>query len=880
MTRLPRRHPLARGRARTLLVAVVATALGALLAVGAAQPVLASSTVSTSLSTGLSTGTPATSSPSARASADTPSAAGAVATASATVADGVHIDQFDGIASPDKPLALSGHLDPALAAAGLSVQVSVIPVGATGSVTGAKGRDQLAKLRADPTLGGKARYTTPLDDPVSVTGTTFSISQPLTIKRALTIYPMKISAIAANKKVVGTAYTFLVWTPEQTSLNPVSLSIVLPIADYPRLRSDGMLTDNQLAAEVKPGGRLYKVLNSVPPSDQASPIALAVDPTLLRALQTMATGPYRYADPGGPKDMPRNADAAKFLTTLQEFAGKAGNVVFPLPWGDADLTALIRAAGQHDDGQLNDALGAVETGEQTLREILHLTTLPPVAYPGDGLADAATLAFLTHPNVGMTTAIIDDRLLPATSKALSATPSALTVRTTTNGPIRALAADSTLADLMTPKISQDGLSEPQALADVYAELAAITNERATATSGRLDVLALPRLWDPPTPTWGSLVMPRLAAPAGAGPSYQPFFRTVSLPVAAKGDADATTVTSTATSTVPGQDATTFGAAGVGRSFTYPDWAQAAEIPTSYVDAVEHLRGEVKQLDPVLCAVTTDGKTTTNPSDPARCALTDAGTATGAKLVNGRTGVIDRMLDTLMTALSVDWRPDRSGAVRLSQEVDGRIELIRRTIQVVASPKVTLTSRNGTVPVSVQNISDQRTEDSYPMTVVLSLSSNDKTRLRSAARMVLTVTPGTIKQVEISVSSDAAGTFPVFVQVLTPDGQRLSAQPVHILVRSTAYGFIATAITYVTIGLFVAAVVLRQVRRSRRKRRGGGGGGPSEPVADVTPTDPNAAAAADGATMPIRRIQANAAGTQRTEVERAYAGGVPANPSEP
>jgi hypothetical protein len=802
-----------------------------------------------------------------------PSAAGSLAATSASTVDGVHIDEFDGIASPAKPLVLSGHVDAALAAPGLSVQVSVMK----GGVDPVHGRDRLAKLRADPTLGGKATYNTPVTTPASFDGSNFSINQqPRISNRPLTIYAMKISVFAASGKSLGAAYTFLVWAPEQAGLKATSLSVVLPIADYPRLRSDGMLTDNQLATEVRPGGRLWRVLNSVPKvpaSNQASTIALAVDPTLIKALKTMADGPYSYAGPSGPKEAAADADAAKFLDTLTKFATTPGNIVFPLPWGDADLTALIRAGGQHDDGQLNDALGAVETGEQTLRDVLGLSDFPPVAYPGDGLADAATLAFLAHPNVGMTTAVLDDRLLPATSKALSETPSALTVQTTANGPIRVLAADSKLADLMTPKISQDGLSQPQAIADVLAELATITNERTGATAtGRLDVLALPRLWDPPA-DWGFQVLSRLATPAGANATYQPFFQPVSLPVAAKGAAD--------TKTVTGQDATaTFSAAGVGRTFTYPDWAQATEIPTSYVDAVEHLRAEVRQLDPALCAVITSAGKTSNPSDPARCALTDAGIA-GSKFVNGRTGVIAPMLNTLLTALSVDWRPDRSGAIRLSQEVDGRINLIKRTVVVVASPKVTLTSRNGTVPVNVQNVSGQAGDEAYPMTVILSLSSNDKTRLRSAARMALTVYPGAIQQVEIRVSSDAAGTFPVFVQVLTPDGQRLSAQPVHILVRSTAYGSIATAITYVTIGLFVVAVVLRQVRRSRRKRHGGGSDdGPGGPVVDVTPTNPNASAAVDRATMPIRRIQANAAGTQRTEVERAYAGGVPANPSEP
>ncbi|WP_232303771.1 DUF6049 family protein [Pseudofrankia sp. DC12] len=864
MTRPPRPRPLVRGLARTAVAAVVTAVLGALLVSGPAQPAAASSTVSTSLSTGLSTGSTATS-PGTDVTAGVVSAAGsAVTTAAAAVR--VHIDQYDGIASPDKPLVLNGHID-ATPMTGLSAYVSVMS-GGVGS------RGTLAKLRADPTLGGKARYVlAPNSSGTPVVGTAFSINQKLKIEKPLTIYAMKITIAPTGgpSKVLGAAYSFLVWSPEQPGLKATSLATVLPISDYPRLRSDNILTDNQLATEVRPGGRLYKLLIAVSPtSRQPSPIALAVDPTLLKELQLMS-GPYSYADTEGPKSKPPDRYAGDYLAALRIFAATPGNVVFALPWGDADIAALVRAGGQHDDGQLNDALWAINTGQQTLRDVLGVANPPPVAYPGDGLANAATLEFLAHPTVGVTTAILDDRLLPATSKAASSTPTALTVQQTANGPIRALAADSRLATLLTPKISQNGLSKDQALADVLADVAMITAEQPSASASRLAVLALPRLWDP-TDDWASLVLHSLSTPAD--PGYQPFFQPVPLPVAPKGGAGTTASI--------GQAATlTFAPAGSSRTYVYPDSATATEIPTSYVDAVEHLRAEVRELDPVLCATTARNGKTTNPPAPAPCALTDVVDAAGSKPQDGRATVINPMLNTLLTALSVDWRPDRSGAVRLSQEVDGRISQIRANVEVVASQKVTLTSRNGAVPLSVQNISDQQGGGGYPMTVILSLSSNDKTRLRSAARMALTVAPGAKTQVEISVSSDAAGTFPVFVQVLTPDGQRLSAQPVRILVRSTAYGSIATAITYVTIGLFVAAVVLRQVRRSRRKRRDGGdSGGSAGPVAGVTPTGPNTAAATDRATVPIRRIQANAAGTQRTEVERAYAGGVPANPSEP
>jgi hypothetical protein len=849
-------------------VAAVLAAAVSMVLVGLPAPSFASSTVATGLSTGLSTGgtaaRPAT--PAPDATSDAGSATAGPGTPSGSDALHVYVDAYDGIASPTTPLAINGHLSSPVA--GLSMRVAVIQ-------GGVHNRDDLARLRADPTLGGRATYSW-IAPPVPVNGTGFSINQTLTITKPLTVYAVKIAAVAPSSgKILGAAYTFLVWSPTQESVQPVSLTTVLPIADYPRLRSDGMLTDNDLVGELGADGRLTRLLRAVGAvGGQPSSIALAVDPTLLAALQKMSAAPYWYADPGGRKQAPRSAAAAEYLAALRAFAAMPGNTVFALPWGDADLAALVRAAGVHDAGQIADAAWAVQKGKDTLRDVLGVASPVPIAYPGDGLADASTLDFLTGPSVGATTAILDDRLLPAASKTLPPTPTALTVRQTANGSVRALAADSRLATLLSPKISATGQSEGQALASVLAEVGMITAERPGAALSRLLVLALPRRWDPPTDDWASLVLRGLATQTGAG--YQPFVQPVSLPAA---PAQGTRTTGgTATDGAASENSATGGTvtlapAGTARGYAYPDSAVATEIPTSYVDAVEHLRDEVKELDPVLCAVATSDTATSNPPSPAPCALTQAtyGTAT---TLDGRRRVVRPMEDTLLTALSVDWRPDRSGAVRLSQEVDGRINEIRGSVKIVASSKVTLTSRHGTVPLTLQNVSSQPESDRFPMTVILSLFSSDRTRLQSAARQVLTLRPDVVTQVEIRVSSDAAGTFPVYVQVLTPDGKRLSTQQVRILVRSTAYGSIATAITYLTVGLFAVTVILRQIRRARRRRRGGG------PGDDPTTKGPGASTSTDDATTPLRRIQANAAGTQRTDVPRAYAGGVPANPSEP
>ncbi|WP_269799850.1 DUF6049 family protein [Pseudofrankia saprophytica] len=860
-------------------VALVATLTGL-----PAAPSAASSTASTGLSTASSTGrtaTPSAGASSASASSGTGAGTGAAAAVTKT---SVVLDSYVPIASPGVPLSLSGHVDLAPSDSGQDLVVEVAVM--NGGVSGVGGRAKLEEVRDKPT---SVTYRAPLSEVPLTPDHTFTLDAQLdqkVSKTQLTIYPMRVSVMRSGT-LIAAAYTFLVWAPPQPSVKPTAISTVLPISAPPRLRSDGMLTDNGLAEDIKPAGRLARLLEALAPtSGQRSTVALALDPTLLKTLQVMAgrdtyddiaavcttvRAPcYRYASPGGVREQPPSADAATFLDHLGAFARTPGNTVFALPWGDVDLAALVHA------GKLYDANWAVNTGRTVVADVLgpDVSANVKVAYPVDGLADDATLAFLADQTVGMSTVILDDRLIPATSK--NVTPTALTSQKTSAGPIHALAADSKLTELVTTPAAES--NEPKALGDVLAELAMITLERASQS--RLTVLALPRDWNPSAEVARQVLQ---ALGAQANPGYQPFYQPTVLPTDPVGTAEAAgRVGGSTGGTAPSATTTTAGT--TRREPTYPQWAADREIPTSYVEAVEHLRDEAALLDPVLCTRVVSEANPVVTTNPPNCKL--------------RETVVKPMKDTLLTALSVSWRADRPGAVRLSQEVDGRTNLIRSGIQVVASAKVTLTSREGTVPLTVNNLSDTHEGNAYPMTVMVSLSANDKTRLRSASRIPVTVQPGGVKQVLISVSSDAAGSFPVFVQVLTPDGQqRLTTQPARILVRSTAYGTIATAITYAAVGLFAAAVLLRLVRRRRRRsgvgRHDGGGsngppsGGPpiDEPpaVADVTGTGPHptwATEATDQATTPVRRIQANAAGTQRTESQRAYAGGVPANPSEP
>ncbi len=219
-------------------------------------------------------------------------------------------------------------------------------------------------------------------------------------------------------------------------------------------------------------------------------------------------------------------------------------------------------------------------------------------------------------------------------------------------------------------------------------------------------------------------------------------------------------------------------------------------------AAEDLRNQVQALKSVLC-----------PQGSGSPGLRNC-TAAG----------IDAMENTLTATESVAWRMGAAGtdgADALSSGVAGAVRALREGIRVVASRSVSLTSKHGKVPVTLEN------NTTFTVNVVLSLASTDHSRLRSATRVVLIVPALQKEQIEVDVDAEGAGTFPVDIQILTPAGRPLSAgPPLRILVKSTVFGVIAVAITGGSLAVLVFAVAIRLVRRLRALRR--------QPPADPLP----------------------------------------------
>jgi hypothetical protein len=137
---------------------------------------------------------------------------------------------------------------------------------------------------------------------------------------------------------------------------------------------------------------------------------------------------------------------------------------------------------------------------------------------------------------------------------------------------------------------------------------------------------------------------------------------------------------------------------------------------------------------------------------------------------------------LLIAESSDWRT-RSGRVKGSsfvRAVGEGMRAVQRQVGVQRT-RVTLTSRKGAIPITVTNASDQR------LTVVLRLSS-PRVDLPSMSEP-FTVNPKEQVTRRVEVGTRTTGTFPIRVDVFTPDGKVNVARDQVTLV-STAFNRVA------------------------------------------------------------------------------------------
>ncbi|MEO3822947.1 DUF6049 family protein [Actinomadura sp. B10D3] len=198
------------------------------------------------------------------------------------------------------------------------------------------------------------------------------------------VYPVGVEVLNSAQQVVGGITTFLTLMPKQRRFKPVAVGWIVPLIDRMHRTNDQTFIDDRLSKDLAPGGRLRRIVDAA--AATGTPLTWAIDPALLDDVQRMASGHYYVRAPGAKKATrkEKSAVAAEWLTALKNAA--KGDPYFVLPYGDPDVTALVRRKTTRDIGIAFD-----QRNTGLVAQILGRAPEAHVAWPAGGAGGPGTL---------------------------------------------------------------------------------------------------------------------------------------------------------------------------------------------------------------------------------------------------------------------------------------------------------------------------------------------------------------------------------------------------------------------------------------------------------------------------------------------------------
>nr|WP_203689537.1 DUF6049 family protein [Streptomyces sp. SID12488] len=196
------------------------------------------------------------------------------------------------------------------------------------------------------------------------------------------------------ERVLGIKRTFLPWQPEEadtrtrtTYLWPLISTVHMTAETGPGEQQTPVFLNDDLAAEISPGGRLEQMLSLGKELD----VTWVIDPDLLASVDAMigsygVQGADDTSTPGTGQ-----AVAKQWLAELQDAV--EGKEVVALPFADPDL-ASIAHNGRNVTG-LSHLKSATDVAATTVETILHVTPSTDFAWPVNGALDPSIVKIAT-----------------------------------------------------------------------------------------------------------------------------------------------------------------------------------------------------------------------------------------------------------------------------------------------------------------------------------------------------------------------------------------------------------------------------------------------------------------------------------------------------
>jgi hypothetical protein len=139
-------------------------------------------------------------------------------------------------------------------------------------------------------------------------------------------------------------------------------------------------------------------------------------------------------------------------------------------------------------------------------------------------------------------------------------------------------------------------------------------------------------------------------------------------------------------------------------------------------------------------------------------------------------------------------------------VSGTVQTTVEGIEALNQEQITLAATEAELRVQIQNRND------FPVAVRMRLTSDNKLDFPNGADFVTTLQPG-LNRVPVQVQVRAAGTFPLFVKLTSPDN-RIDLGSTRLDVRSTAVSGLGLLLS-LGAGAFLLIWWIRNFRKSRR-----------------------------------------------------------------
>lgn len=294
------------------------------------------------------------------------------------------------------------------------------------------------------------------------------------------VYVLQVEVRAGDGAAVGVLTSFLPFLPKKKLYDPTRVSWLWPLAAEPSRDARGAFTDDSLARELAPGGRLAELAEA----PGRVPVTWMVDPELLESAAALARQEgHSVRDGKKVRTQPADANAARWLATLrQQLAGKP---VGALPYADPDVAGLAR----HDAADRITA--ALARSRTVTTNVLGRTSDTALAWPPDALADAPTLGALRA--AGATAVVLSSATVVPTA-ALSYTPTGRATVDADGARMQALLADAGLSGALAGDLAAPGAAQ-LAAQRFLADTAMLTLERPNEQ--RTVLVTPPRRWSPP-----------------------------------------------------------------------------------------------------------------------------------------------------------------------------------------------------------------------------------------------------------------------------------------------------------------------------------------------------------------------------------------------